>query len=42
MEKKTRRFQTWPKAYWNYVLEMFPLSSVTFESKILNLLVALS
>lgn len=35
-------FKTWSKAYWNYILGTFPLSSVTFEQEILNLLIVLS
>lgn len=40
--KKMHNFQTWFKAYLNYILGVFPLPSVTSESEILHLLIVQS
>lgn len=37
-KKKRQHFKTWSEVYWNYILGMFVLSSVTFESEILDVM----
>lgn len=40
--KKLHHLKTWFKAYLNYILGVFPLSSVTSELEMLHLLIVLS